>query len=175
MARRTDDLLYNAKFFKVMNVSPAYWRASATVAVFLAVATLVAGVADRVVSTTSLDQNAVEVPSTAAAAPTGRYAGPVEKSKLLARELVAVDNLPGLSAAVAVDGEIVWAEGFGWTDVARGTAVTPLTRFRLGALSKPLTAFAAAVLYGRGLDLDAPVQRYVPAYPRRNGRSPRAN
>jgi hypothetical protein len=45
------------------------------------------------------------------------------------------------------------------------TPVTPLTRFRLGALSKPMTSIAAAVLHDRGrLDLDAPVLRYVPAY-----------
>ena len=44
--------------------------------------------------------------------------------------------------------------------------VTPLTRFRLGALSKPQTAAAAARLHDQGrLDLDAPVQRYVRAYP----------
>ena len=90
----------------------------------------------------------------------------MEKSRRLARALVAGDNLPGLSVAVAVDGEIVWAEGFGWADVDSRTPVTPLTRFRLGALSKPLTAVAAALLHDRGrLDLDAPVQRYVPAYP----------
>ena len=65
-----------------------------------------------------------------------------------------------------MDGEIVWAEGFGWADVEGRTPVTPLTRFRLGALSKPLTAVAAALLHDRGrLDLDAPIQRYVPAYP----------
>jgi CubicO group peptidase (beta-lactamase class C family) len=45
------------------------------------------------------------------------------------------------------------------------TPLTPLTRVRLGALSKPLTAVAVALLHDRGrLDLDAPVQRYVPAY-----------
>jgi CubicO group peptidase (beta-lactamase class C family) len=70
--------------------------------------------------------------------------------------------------AVAVDGEIVWAEGFGWADVESRTPITPVTRFRLGALSKPLTAVAAALLHDQGrLDLDAPVQRYVPAYPRK--------
>ena len=104
------------------------------------------------------------MPSTAAAH-ADRYPGPAEESRRLARTLVAGDNLPGLSVAVAVDGEIVWAEGFGWADSDRRTPVTPLTRFRLGALSKPLTAFAAALLHDRGrLDLDAPVQRYVPAY-----------
>ncbi len=113
-----------------------------------------------------LHENAAAVPSTAAAAHTDRYAGPAEESRRLARALVAGDNLPGLSVAVAVDGAIVWAEGFGWTDVESRTPLTPLTRFRLGALSKPLTAAAVALLHDRGrLDLDAPVQRYVHAYP----------
>ena len=39
-------------------------------------------------------------------------------------------------------------------------------RFRLGSVSKTLTAAAVALLHDRGrIDLDAPVQRYVPAYP----------
>jgi CubicO group peptidase (beta-lactamase class C family) len=113
-------------------------------------------------------ENAAAVPSTVAGVPSDKYAGPVEESRRLARALVAGHNLPGLSVAVAVDGEIVWAEGFGFADVDTRTPVTPLTRFRLGALSKPLTAAAAALLHDRGrLDLDAPVQRYVPAYPRK--------
>ena len=116
------------------------------------------------------------MPSTPAAASPDRYAGPVEASRRLARVLVVGDNLPGLSVAVAVDGEIVWAEGFGWADVESRTPITPVTRFRLGALSKPLTAVGAALLHDRGrLDLDAPVQRYVPAYPKSNGRSRRAS
>ena len=82
--------------------------------------------------------------------------------------LVVGDNLPGLSVAVAVDGEIVWAEGFGWADVESRTPITPVTRFRLGALSKPLTAVGAALLHDRErLDSDVPVQRYVPAYPKK--------
>jgi serine beta-lactamase-like protein LACTB, mitochondrial len=118
------------------------------------------------VSTMSVPEDPAAVPSTMAGAPPEQYAASVEESRRLARALVADDNVPGLSVAVAMDGEIVWAEGFGWTDVDRRTPVTPLTRFRLGALSKPLTAVAAARLHEGGrLDLDAPVQRYVPAYP----------
>ena len=143
-------------------------RAEAAIAVFFAVLmVVVGGGAVWFVSTTSVHEHedAAAVPSTAAAARADRYAGPVEQSRRLARALVVDDNLPGLSVAVAVDGEIVWAEGFGWADVDHRTPVTPLTRFRLGALSKPLTAFAVALLHDRGrLDLDAPVQRYVPAY-----------
>jgi CubicO group peptidase (beta-lactamase class C family) len=141
--------------------------AEATLAIVLTVAMLaVAGGAFWVLSTTPLHEEAASVPSAATAAPADRHAAAVDESRRLARALVAGDNLPGLSVAVAVDGEIVWAEGFGWSDVARRTPLTPLARFRLGALSKPLTAVAAAVLHDQGrLDLDAPVQRYVPAYP----------
>ena len=145
------------------------WRTEAALAVFsVVVMSAVAGGALWFTFKKPVHESAAAVPSTAAAAPTDRYAGAVEESRRLARALVAADNLPGLSVAVAVDGEIVWAEGFGVTDVDSRTPVTPLTRFRLGALSKPLTAVAAALLHDRGrLDLDAPVQRYVPAYPRK--------
>jgi serine beta-lactamase-like protein LACTB, mitochondrial len=75
-------------------------------------------------------------------------------------------SLPGLSVAVAADGELVWAEGFGFADVRRRAPVTPLTKFRLGSVSKTLTAAAVALLHDRGrIDFDAPVQTYVPSYP----------
>ncbi len=108
------------------------------------------------------------VPSTAAATQPGRYSGAVDESKRLARTLVVEENLPGLSVAVAVDGAIVWAEGFGFANVDRLTPVTPLTRFRLGSISKTLTAAAVALLHERGrVDLDAPVQTYVSVYPKK--------
>jgi CubicO group peptidase (beta-lactamase class C family) len=67
-----------------------------------------------------------------------------------------------------VNGGIVWAEGFGFANVERRTQVTPVTRFRLGSVSKTLTAAGVALLYERGrIDLDASVQRYVPLYPRK--------
>ena len=129
---------------------------------------IVAAGAIWLVAPMPLHDNVASVPSRAADAPVAGFAGSVEESRRLARGLVARDNLPGLSVAVAVDGEVVWAEGFGWSEAESRTPLTPLTRFRLGALSKPLTAVAAALLHDRGrLDLDAPVQRYVRAYPAR--------
>jgi serine beta-lactamase-like protein LACTB len=108
------------------------------------------------------------VPSTVAAAPAERYSGAVEKARSLARALLVQENLPSLSVAVAIDGEIVWAEGFGFANVERRAPVTPRTRFRTGSVSKTLTAAAVALLYDRGrIDLDAPVQTYVPSYPQK--------
>lgn len=73
---------------------------------------------------------------------------------------------PGLSAAVAVDGKVVWAEGFGEADVENHVPATPESRFRLGSVSKLLTVAAVARLVDQGrLDLDAPVQRYASTFP----------
>ena len=108
------------------------------------------------------------IPATAAAPPAERYVGAVDVSRRLARELLAAESLPGLSIAVARDGEIVWAEGFGFADRGRRAAVTPHTRFRTGSVSKTMTATGVALLVERGrIDLDAPVQQYVPAYPQK--------
>jgi CubicO group peptidase (beta-lactamase class C family) len=70
--------------------------------------------------------------------------------------------------AVAADGAIVWAEGFGFAHVEKRAPVTPRTRLRTGSVSKTMTAAALALLLERGrLDLDAPVQTYVPTYPKK--------
>src|SRR6266581_118009 len=75
-------------------------------------------------------------------------------------------HIPGVQVAVAIDGTLVWSEGFGYADAARKRPVTRATQFRIGSVSKPLTAAAVALLYEQGkLDLDAPVQRYVPSFP----------
>lgn len=75
-------------------------------------------------------------------------------------------NLPGLSIAVGIDGAMAWSEGFGWADLENRVPVTTAHKFRVGSVSKPITAAAMGVLVERGLlDLDAPVQSYVPEFP----------
>lgn len=88
------------------------------------------------------------------------------KAGAMMEELRVRTGSPGLSAAVAIDGKVVWAEGFGLADEENQVRVTPASRFRLGSVSKLLTAAAVARLAEAGkLDLDAPVQRYVPSFP----------
>ena len=77
-----------------------------------------------------------------------------------------LQNMPGVQVAVAVNRQVVWSEAFGYADLAHHTPVTAETQFRIGSVSKPITATAVALLYEQGrLDLDAPVQRYVPSFP----------
>ena len=108
------------------------------------------------------------VPSAIAAVPAEQHAKAVEEGQRHARALVAGEDQRGLSVAVAKGGEIVWAEGFGFRDHERRATVTPGTRFRSGSVSKTMTAAAVALLYDRKrIDVDAPVQTYVPAYPKK--------
>lgn len=80
--------------------------------------------------------------------------------------IIEEEGIPGASVAVSVGGRVVWSEGFGWADIEQGVPVTPLTRFRVGSVSKSMTAAAIGLLVERGqLDLDAPVQTYVPDFP----------
>jgi CubicO group peptidase (beta-lactamase class C family) len=73
---------------------------------------------------------------------------------------------PGAAICVRKDGRVVWSEGFGYADLEQQVPVTTQTRFRVGSVSKPLTAAALGLLSEAGkLDWDAPVQRYVPTFP----------
>ncbi|PYO90972.1 MAG: hypothetical protein DMD66_01030 [Gemmatimonadetes bacterium] len=73
-------------------------------------------------------------------------------------------NIPGFAIAVAVNGLLVWSEAFGYADLEAKRRTTPATQFRIGSVSKPLDAVAQLYESGR-LDLDTPVQRYVPSFP----------
>lgn len=91
---------------------------------------------------------------------------PIAGARAQVADLMKAKRIPGLSVAVARTGEVVWSEGFGFADLEQGVPVTTLTRFRLGSVSKVLTVAGVARLVEDGaLDLDAPVQRYVPHFP----------
>lgn len=94
-----------------------------------------------------------------------RWAAAAARAHAIACEKLAPE-IPGFALAVAVDGQIVWSEAFGYADLEAKRPATPATQFRIGSVSKPITATAIAQLYETGkLDLDAPVQRYVPTFP----------
>ena len=78
------------------------------------------------------------------------------------------NSVPGVSIAVVLDGQPAWSAGFGMADLEDSAPVTSSTLFRLGSISKPITATAILQLWERGkLDLDAPVQKYCPAFPQK--------
>jgi len=93
------------------------------------------------------------------------FAAVVARARAVVCDRLA-SRIPGLQVAVAINGKLVWSEAFGYADRKRKVPVTNQTQFRIGSVSKPLTAAALALLYEHGkVDLDAPVQRYVPSFP----------
>lgn len=91
----------------------------------------------------------------------------------LAEALRVAVGSPGMSVAVAVGPDVVWAEGLGEADAENHVPVDPKTRFRVGSLSKLLTVALAARLLEEGkLELDAPIQRYVPSFPVKDAAKP---
>jgi CubicO group peptidase (beta-lactamase class C family) len=97
-----------------------------------------------------------------------QWTSAIESGRELVRDSLTYQNLPGISAAVGVGGEIVWAESFGWANVEDQLPVVPNMRFRIGTASTVLTSAAVGLLVEQDrLKLDDVIQTYVPTFPKK--------
>jgi CubicO group peptidase (beta-lactamase class C family) len=70
-------------------------------------------------------------------------------------------KIPGLSAVVLKDGEVLWSEGFGYADLEHKVPATPDTLYHVASLTKTFTAILVWQLVEQGkLDLDEPASHY---------------
>ncbi len=75
---------------------------------------------------------------------------------------MAAQRIPGLALGIVEGDRIAYVRGFGRADDS-GIEVTPETPFIIGSVSKSFTALAVMQLVeANRINLDAPVQRYVP-------------
>lgn len=89
------------------------------------------------------------------------YGSAIAKSRAMLDEVLQL--YPGTAVAVAAGDEIVWSTAFGFADVDRQRPVSRSTQFRIYEAAMPLTATVMAKLAEEGrIDLDAPIQRYLP-------------
>ena len=64
-------------------------------------------------------------------------------------------TIEGASVAIAKDGKLVYARGFGYADTAAGIETQPYSKFRIASISKLVTAVAIMKLQEEGkLSLD---------------------
>lgn len=71
-------------------------------------------------------------------------------------------ELPGGSVAVAKDGRLVYARGFGWADEKNRVPMQPDSLLRIASVSKPFTAAAFMRLVEQGkLKLNEPILPYL--------------
>ena len=72
----------------------------------------------------------------------------------------------GISVAVARDGQVVFARGYGMANLEHSVAVTPDTVFHIASISKNILAAVVLQLVDEGkLRLDDDVTKYVPEAP----------
>ncbi|UCB55382.1 MAG: serine hydrolase [Thiotrichales bacterium] len=85
---------------------------------------------------------------------------------------MARQNIVGMAAGVIKNGELVYAKGYGHTDLARSRPVTTDTIFRWGSVSKTLTATAALMLAEEhpAFDLNDRVTEHVAYWPRQGNK-----
>ncbi len=70
-------------------------------------------------------------------------------------------NIPGMSAAVIKDQQLIWAEGFGFADLDNKTKATPKTPYHLASLIKTFASQIIMKLVEEGqIGLDDPVKKY---------------
>lgn len=84
----------------------------------------------------------------------------------LLTEAIRAEDFVGVSAGIYYQEAVLWQGGAGYRNLANQTAATPEMLHRIASISKPMTAVAVLQLAATGLlDLDAPIQRYLPQFP----------
>jgi len=82
------------------------------------------------------------------------------------RAFLADRRIPGLAIAVGLHDEVLWSTALGVADLTTEAPITSDSVFPLGSTSKPLTSLVLGQLVEeRRIDLDAPIQDYVPYFP----------
>ncbi|MGV8869085.1 MAG: serine hydrolase [Janthinobacterium svalbardensis] len=78
---------------------------------------------------------------------------------------MGTQRIPGVTVGFS-QGEVEWVKGYGYADLENRVPATARSSYRLASVTKPMTAVAILQLVEQGkVDLDAPVQTYVPYFP----------
>ncbi len=78
-------------------------------------------------------------------------------------------ELPGMSIGIVYDQELIYAKGFGYSNLEQKTSATPQTVYRIASITKTFTATALMQLRDEGkLSLDDPIKKYLPWFSIKN-------
>ena len=93
----------------------------------------------------------------------GKYKQSVVEAYKKVGLFCAINYIPGLTVAVSIDNQLIWADGFGYSSVELKTKASPTHRFRIGQVSELITTLTASKLYEEGkLKFDQPVSELLP-------------
>jgi len=96
----------------------------------------------------------------------GLPAAKIRKIEALIAAWMAQHKAPALSVAIVTDNQLRWSNGYGVLDLENSVPARADSAYRLASITKSITAMAVMQLVEKGkLDLDAPIQKYCPAFP----------
>ncbi len=74
-------------------------------------------------------------------------------------------DLPGFAVGIVKDGEVIFAGGYGYANIAAQIEATPATIFRISSITKSFTALGIGTLVKDSLlNLDEPIISYYPSF-----------
>lgn len=95
-----------------------------------------------------------------------KYSTQIENSRLILKSMMKVCDLPALSVAVSKNSKLIWSEAFGFSNLESKSPACPKSIFRIGSVSKTLTAVAFVKLVEeKKLDLFEDIRIILPEYP----------
>lgn len=99
------------------------------------------------------------------AQPPAKYRDAIRALDILFERDQVYAGIPGISVAIVEDQTVIWAKGFGHSNLAKSKSATTDTVYRVGSVSKLFTDIAVMQLVEEGkLDLDTPVTNYLPDF-----------
>ncbi|XP_071451543.1 uncharacterized protein [Hetaerina americana] len=90
----------------------------------------------------------------------------IEQARERIQRLKNEIGAPAIVVGVSVNGEVVWKEGVGFSDLENKVPAHEDTVMRIASISKCITAAMVGRLWQEGIiDIDQPIQKYVPSFP----------
>jgi CubicO group peptidase (beta-lactamase class C family) len=78
------------------------------------------------------------------------------------KEQITYNKIPGIAIGIVDDQNLIWAKGFGFSDMEKKIPMTPETLCRIASITKTFTATAIMQLRDQGkLRLDDPITKYL--------------
>ena len=93
----------------------------------------------------------------------------IQEAQNAAQAFLDKEQIPGMSISVSKNGNLIWSEGFGYSNLEKQIKVSPsTTQFRIACISKSITAVALAKLVDDGkLNFDESIYTYIPDFPKK--------
>lgn len=94
--------------------------------------------------------------------PTGEYNDSIKKSVSYVENYMESKQVPGMQIAVSLKGDLVFSNGFGYSNIELEIPVHTKSKFKIASVSKPIAAVLTARLFQNSvIDIDKPVNELI--------------